>query len=135
MAVDETPTVDNIASVVRCAYVHDAVVLLHPGGSPNALGGAITKALCGSWDHSPPCPLAPHHTANHVAGDDVTLRVLFAAEAGDEPRVRQLIDEALALGELTGPDGLITRWQLKSAAAGRVRPSEEDHAAELIAHH
>jgi len=48
--------------------------------------------------------------------------------------VRRLIDEALAAGELTGPDGLVTTWRLKSAAAGQVRPSEEDHAAELVAH-
>lgn len=121
--------------MVRCAYAHDAVVVLQPGGSPSAPGGAITKALCGTWDHPPPCPLAPHHTANQVSGDTVTLRILFAAEAPDEPRVRRLIDVALALGELTGPDGLVTSWRLRSAAAGRVRPSEQSHAAELIAHH
>lgn len=121
--------------MARCAYAHDAVVVMKPGGSPNALGGAIAKALCGGWDHPPPCPLAPHHTANQVAGDDVTLRVLFAAEAADESRVRRLIGEALAAGELIGPDGLVTKWRLKSAVAGQVRPSEEAHVAELIAHH
>ena len=120
--------------MARCAYAHDAVAVLQPGGSPNALGGAIANALCGSWDHRPPCPLAPHYVANQVDGDIVTLRILFAAEASDEPRVRRLIGEALAAGELTGPDGLVTRWQLESAAAGHIQPSEEDHAAELIAH-
>ena len=34
-----------------------------------APGGAITVALCGSWDHEPPCPLAPHHTRAHRSGD------------------------------------------------------------------
>ncbi|MGV0731077.1 hypothetical protein [Mycolicibacter sinensis] len=121
--------------MVRCAYAHDAAVVLRPGGSPNAAGAAITLALCGSWDHPPPCPLAPHHTANHVAGEDVTLRILFAADTADEPRVRRLIGEALAAEELTGPDGRVTRWRLKSAAAGRLRTSEHDHAADLIAHH
>jgi len=133
--VNETATVDNIAAVVRCGYAHDAVVVLHPGGSPNAPGGAIAKALCGSWDHPPPCRLAPHHTANHADGDDVTLRILFAAEAADEPRARRLIDEALSVGELTGPDGLVTRWRLKSATADHVHLDEEDHVAELMAHH
>lgn len=132
---NQSVTVDNIAPVTHRAYVHDAVVQLHRGGSPNAPGGAITKALCGSWNHRPPCPLAPHHTAHHVSGDEVTLRVLFAADTADEPRVRQLIDDALAAGELTGPDGLVTRWRLKSAAAGLVRPDEHDHVTELIAHH
>lgn len=121
--------------MTRLGYAHDAVVRLHPGGSPNAPGAAITLALCGSWDHPPPCPLAPHHTANHVAGEDVTLRILFAADAADEPRVRRLIGEALAAEELTGPDGRVTRWQLKSTAAGRLRTNEHCHAADLIAHH
>lgn len=105
---------------------------MQPGGSPNAPGGAIAKALCGSWDHPPPCPLAPHHVANRVVGDDVVLRVLFAAETTDEPRVRGLISEALSVGELTGPDGLVTTWRLKSTAAGCVRSSEQAHAVELI---
>lgn len=120
--------------MARCSYAHDAVVVISPGGSPNAPGGAIATALCGSWDHPPPCPLAPHHVANEVVGDDLVLRVLFAAEAADELRVRRLIGEALASGELTGPDGLVTTWQLKSSAAGRIRPEEQDHIAGLIDH-
>lgn len=120
--------------VVRRAYAHDAGVVIHPGGSPNAPGGAITTALCGGWDHPPPCPLAPHHVTNHVTGDDVTLPVLFATEPTNEHRVRRLIDDALATGELTGPDGLVTTWRLRSTAASSVRPSEENHAAELITH-
>ena len=27
-----------------------------------APGAAVTVALCGHWEHPPPCPLAPHHT-------------------------------------------------------------------------
>ncbi|UVO13145.1 hypothetical protein NM962_03060 [Mycobacterium sp. SVM_VP21] len=117
--------------MVRHAYAHDAVVVMEPGGSPNAPGGAIAEALCGSWDHSPPCPLAPHHVANHVVGDEVVLRVLFATEPADEPRVRQLIGEALGAGEQTGPDGLVTTWRLKSTAASDIRSSEKCHAEEL----
>ncbi len=117
--------------MVRHAYAHDAVVVMDPGGCPDAPGGAITKALCGSWDHRPPCPLAPHHVANHLDGEELVLRVLFATEAADEPRVRLLIGDALAAGELTGPDGLVTTWRLKSTAASDIRSSEEDHAADL----
>lgn len=108
---------------------------MQPGGSPNAPGGAITQALCGSWDHPPPCPIAPHHVANRAVGDDVVLRVLFATEAADEPRVRRLIGEALDVGELAGPDGLVTKWRLKSTAASDIRLSEEGHASALMAHH
>jgi hypothetical protein len=44
----------------RQAFAHAAVVELI--GDDRAPGGAITVALCGSWSHDPPCPLAPHHT-------------------------------------------------------------------------
>jgi hypothetical protein len=107
---------------------------MQPGGSPNAPGGAIAIALCGHWDHPPPCPLAPHHIDNFPSGETVTLRVLFATEPNNEQRVRSLIGDALATGRSTGPDGWVTTWQLQSAAPGGVRPDEEEHAARLIAH-
>jgi hypothetical protein len=118
--------------MTRTAYAHDAVVVLDSGGDSRAPGGAITVALCGHWDHEPPCPLAPHHT-DAVPADDgtVRLRVLFATD--DEERVRELIGEALSSGRLTGPDGRVTRWMLKSSAAGTIRPEEADHAARLVA--
>jgi len=120
--------------VTRTAYAHEAVVILDSGGDSRAPGGAITVALCGRWDHEPPCPLAPHHTDATLAGDDmVRLRVLFAAEPDDEPRVRSLIAEALSSGRLIGPDGRVTRWIVESSGAGSVRPDEADHAARLVA--
>jgi hypothetical protein len=118
----------------RAAYAHDAVVILDPGGDSRAPGGAITVALCGHWDHEPPCPLAPHHTDATPGGDDtIRLRVLFAADPADEERVRSLIGQALSSGRLTGPDGRVTRWMVQSSAAGAVRPDESDHAARLVA--
>ncbi|MGA8547752.1 MAG: hypothetical protein WB785_21155 [Mycobacterium sp.] len=120
--------------MARQAFAHDAVVVMQPGGSANALGGAITIALCGHWDHQPPCPLAPHYVATHPDGETVTLRILFATEPANERRVRSLIGDALGTGQLAGPDGGLTTWQLRSAAPGNVRPEEEDHAAGLIAH-
>ena len=120
--------------MTRAAYAHDAVVILDGGGDPRAPGGAITVALCGHWDHEPPCPLAPHHTDATSAGDDIVeLRVLFAAEPDNEPRVRALIGEALSSGRLTGPDGRVTRWLVKSSGAGSIRPDEAGHAATLVA--
>lgn len=107
---------------------------MQPGSSPNAAGGAITKALCGGWDHPPPCPLAPHYTTNTSTGETVTLRVLFATEPANEERVRSLIGEALATGQLTGPDGGVATWQLRSATPGDIRADEADLAADLIAH-
>jgi hypothetical protein len=120
--------------MVRQAYAHDAVVAMQPGGSPDAFGGAITVALCGHWDHPPPCPLAPHYVTALPDGETVTLRILFATEPTNERRVRSLIGQALATGQLTGPDGGLTTWQLRAAAPGNVQPEEENHAAGLIAH-
>jgi hypothetical protein len=120
--------------VPRAAYAHDAAVILDPGGDSRAPGGAITVALCGHWDHEPPCPLAPHHTDATPSDDDtLRLRVLFAAEPEDEGRVRELITRALSSGRLTGPDGQVTRWMVKSSGAGSVRPDEIEHAARLVA--
>jgi hypothetical protein len=116
------------------AYAHDAVVTLDPGGDFAALGGAITVALCGHWDHEPPCPLAPHHTDAVPAGDGtVKLRVLFATDPDDEDRVRELIEKALSSGRLTGPDGRVTTWTVRSSSPGSIRPDEADHAARLAA--
>jgi hypothetical protein len=119
--------------MARKAFAHDAVVTMRDD-NPNALGGAITKALCGGWDHQPPCPLAPHLVTHDANGETVTVRVVFATEPENEQRVRGLIGEALASGQLTVPDGGVAHWQLRSAAAGAVRADEHDLAAGLIAH-
>src|SRR5436309_2113653 len=93
-----------------------------------APGGAITVALCGSWEHEPPCPLAPHHTRADRTGEEVRLRILFAADQVDETRVRSGIEGALARGTGDTPDGGVARWRLLSSAPSAVRPEEEDHA-------
>ncbi|PZF82115.1 hypothetical protein [Jiangella anatolica] len=120
---------------MRQAYAHDAVVALTAGGDERAPGGAITRELCGSLEHEPPCPLASHYIGltrdDHDDGDTVRLRVLFAAEPADEPEVRRRIGVALRSAELTGPDGLTTRWRLRAETAAAVRPGERDHAARL----
>jgi hypothetical protein len=116
----------------RQAFAHDAVLTLEPGGDENAPGGAITVALCGSWTHEPPCPLAPHHTHVHRSGTEVTLRLLFAAEPADEPRVRRLVDEVLARGWGDTPDGSRSFWQLQESGPSPVEFTEQDHARRLM---
>jgi hypothetical protein len=116
----------------RAAYAHDAALILDPGGDSRAPGGAITVALCGHWEHEPPCPLAPHHTEASRAGDGtVRLRVLFATS--DEEQVRSLIGQALSSGRLAGPDGQVTTWTVRSSGAGSVRADEAEQAARLAA--
>jgi hypothetical protein len=117
---------------VRQAFAHDAVVDMETGGDVRAPGAAITVALCGHWEHEPPCPLAPHHTGAQRSGGQVRLRVLFAAEPGAEAGVRDRIVMALSRPSLTGPDGVTTHWQLRSAQPGRLRADEAQHAERLI---
>jgi hypothetical protein len=118
-------------AVTREAYAHDAVLTLDSGGDENAPGGAITVALCGSWSHEPPCPLAPHHTRAHRSGSEVTLRVLFAAEPDDEPRVRTLLQDVLGRGWGDTPDGGRTTWLLVEEGPSPVSFEEEAHAERL----
>jgi len=103
------------------AYAHDALLAIEPEGDLRAPGGAITVALCGHWEHDPPCPLAPHHTRAERDGDLVRLHVLFAAAPDREGEVRQKIEAALA----------DPRWRLITASPGTVAPEEADHAARL----
>ncbi|MEV6110649.1 hypothetical protein AB0M28_39005 [Streptomyces sp. NPDC051940] len=116
---------------MRQAFAHDAVVTLEEGGDERAPGAAITAALCGHWNHEPPCPLAPHHTATQRSGDEVHLRVLFATEPEAETEVRTRIETALSHGRLDAPDGPPTRWRLRSARPDAVREDETEHAERL----
>ena len=80
-------------------------------GDPAALGGAVTTALCGHWEHDGPCRW-PHFTSPGVDGDSVAVTVHFDASAEEEQQVRALIRSALAGGSLVGPDGTTTTWRL-----------------------
>jgi hypothetical protein len=106
---------------MRHAYAHDAVLALAPDADLAAPGGAITTELCGRWEHTPPCPLAPHHTAAQRRNSQVHLRILFATEPEHEAEVRSRIGRALMA------------WDVLSSAAGAVRPDEEAHAGRLVA--
>ncbi|MCP3822210.1 hypothetical protein NLX86_30210 [Streptomyces sp. A3M-1-3] len=117
---------------MRQVLVHNAVVIMEAGGDVRAPGAAITAALCGHWEHEPPCPLAPHHTAaEHVAGE-VRLRVLFAVGPVAEAEVRRRIDEALSRACLIDPEGVTTRWQFRGAQPGLIREDEAGRAEQLI---
>ncbi|MFG2130908.1 hypothetical protein ACGFNV_24250 [Streptomyces sp. NPDC048751] len=118
---------------MRRAFAHDAVLLMEADGDVGAPGAAITVALCGHWNHRPPCPLAPHHTSAERSGGEVRLRVLFAAEPAAEQEVRGRIEAALSRAAFDGPDGVTTHWRLYSAGPGPVRKDELGHAERLAA--
>ncbi len=94
-------------------------------------GAAVTVALCGHWEHELPCPLAPQHVS---AGDDdgeLRVRILFAAEPGQEGEVRHLIEQALS-GQLKFPDGFAAPWQLRASWPGEIPAGQTGHARRLI---
>ncbi|BBH63510.1 hypothetical protein ACTI_01950 [Actinoplanes sp. OR16] len=104
---------------MRQVYVHQAIL---DSSSQTAPGAAITTALCGHWEHEPPCPLAPHHTAARTEDGRLHLRVLFATEPDRVDLVRSRIDEALAGGD----------WEMISSGCARVNAGERDHARRLL---
>ena len=117
---------------MRQAFAHDAELLMPDTGDDGAPGAAITVALCGHWEHPPPCPLAPHHTRAERDGDTARVRTLFAAEPDRAEEVHHRIGQALRTGELSRPDRLAVRWQLRSSEPAAVSPAEQDHAERLI---
>jgi hypothetical protein len=115
---------------MRRAYAHDAVLWMAADGDERAPGAAVTVALCGHWEHEPPCPLAPHVTDAVRDDSEVRLRILFATEPANEPEVRCRIDLALS-GQWKLPDGLTASWELRGSAPAPVRPAERARASRL----
>ncbi len=109
---------------MRQLYAHDAVLAMRPDADLPAPGGAVTLALCGSWDHEPPCPLAPHNVQAHRSDDHVRVRTVFAVEPDSESLVRRRIDEALAAGQSQGPDSVVTSWELRSSQRSELTAEE-----------
>ena len=110
----------------RAAFVHESLLVADPSFDHRAPGGAITVALCGSMDHDGPCPLAPHHTTVERSETDAVVRVVFVCNTGDELRVRERVDAALASGSFRGPDpdGSRSTWRCVSSHAGNLHPDE-----------
>ena len=76
------------------------------------MGGAVTVALCGHWDHEGPCRW-PHHTEAQAA-EDGTYRVIvrFDSSEDEHQAVSDRIDGALESGAQAGPDGRMSRWTM-----------------------
>jgi hypothetical protein len=116
---------------VRAPYVHQATVEIGADDDDYVPGAAITVALCGSWDHSPPCPLAPHHTQPTRDGGTVELRVVFATEPEHENEVRRHIDGALPAGAAADPHGVNSHWEFRGSGPGVLSPAERAQALRI----
>ena len=116
---------------MRRAFAHEAVLVMEPDGDVRAPGAAVAVALCGHWDHQPPCPLAPHRVSADEVGGELRVRILFAAEPDTEPEVRRLIELALS-GLAEFPDGFTTPWRLRASRPSDVSAEETGQAEHLI---
>ncbi len=126
---------------MREVFAHQAVVSMEPDGDIRAPMAAITVALCGHWEHEPPCPLAPHHTqAKQIEGGQieggqieggVSVRILFATEAGNETEVRRRINAALTGGPVCD-SGVTLQWRLLSSRPSDVMEEEAEHGQRLL---
>jgi hypothetical protein len=102
------------AGLMDFPYEYNATVRIADGGDPRAIGGAVTVALCGHWEHDGPCRW-PHHTATIPIGSGrraVTTR--FACSESEEAEVRGQIAAAVASRALTSPDGVQTTWTVET---------------------
>jgi hypothetical protein len=94
-------------------FEHDneALVRLEGDGDERAPGAAITVALCGHWEHQSMCRW-PHLNVTERTGEGLLVRTSFDAPASEVAEVRRRINDALASGQLMGPDGRVTCWSL-----------------------
>ena len=104
---------------------------MEPGADLRAPGAAVTMALCGHWEHEPPCPLAPHRVSADQGDGAMRVRILFAAEPDAEGEVLRLIDQALS-GQGKFPDGFTPPWRLRTSRASEVSAEETGDAERLI---
>lgn len=119
-------------ATMRQVFAHQATLTMELDADARAPGAAITVAICGHWEHEPPCPLSPHHTRADRVGGDVQVRTLFATKIDMEDAIRRRIDGALSCGQLLGPDGAATRWQVLTSRRSDLLPEEADHAQRLM---
>jgi hypothetical protein len=90
-------------------FTYHATVRLAPGGDERAIGGAVTVALCGHWDHPGPCRW-PHRTSLAPAGERVAVTVAYTCSDAEKTLVESMIDGAIRSGMLEGPEGAVTHW-------------------------
>lgn len=112
----------------RKVHVHEVRVLLGGDADEAAIGGAVTQALCGRWDHRPPCYF-PHSTTITDRRDaEAVARVLYVALGPGVDEVRRMIDVRMADGRITGPDGRISTWSHLHSTPGRPNRDEVEIA-------
>ena len=103
-------------------HVLHAEVAFGSAADPRAPGGAVTVALCGSWEHEGSCRW-PHHTAVDSAATPSHVRVVYVVDDDELEQVRSMIESALSSGDgwdtVAVREGTLTAEE--SALAERLR--------------
>ena len=107
--------------MVRQVFVHDATLAIRAGTDPGAPGAAVTTALCGHWEHVPPCRW-PHNNRLIEGPDTSRLRTIFACALEDEAMVRGKVDAGLRGAE---------EWSVLDVSPGILDDSERALAMRL----
>lgn len=88
-----------------------AELVLTPGVDPNAVGGAVTVALCGALKHDPPCHW-PNNSAIDTTRSPAVFRTVFVAsddEAGEaEGRIVSALRSDAAWSVVSAGPGALT---------------------------
>jgi hypothetical protein len=105
----------------RAPFVHAATLTAGNHADPDALGGAVTEALCGRSDHEGPCRW-PHNNAVASGAGSTQIRIVFIAHESDEAEVRGRIETALR-----NVDG----WTLAASGVTSLVASEHAQAKRL----
>ena len=121
------PAIDTVPSVR--GHVHHADVAFRPEADTRAPGGAVTVALCGSWDHVGSCRW-PHHTSVDTSLTPSPVRVVYVVGDHELDEVCRMIESALRNGD--GWSAVVMRAdELTAAEATQVErlrgPSPESH--------
>ena len=106
----------------RKAFAFEALLELEPGTDTRAPGGAVTVALCGSWEHDGPCRW-PHHTDIDAATSPARLRTVVVSDDQTESDV-----VARVVGALRADP----RWSVSACGRHEIAPDERALADRLL---
>ena len=116
---------------MRQAFAHEAVLVMESDADVRAPGAAVAVALCGHWDHEPPCPLSPHRVS--ADEDDGSCACGSCLRPSQTQKARSGISSTVApSGQMKFPDGFTTPWRLRASWPSEVSALETDHAERLI---